>query len=96
MRFFQGGMDGLEGLGTGFYLSSFFSCTNRAHALHHDSFGWIAIRNGMSNDAFNYTITGFYTCGLSTASCWYMIKKIPCEVAPFLLVMGYGGRFSYF
>lgn len=34
MRFFQGGMDGLEGLGTGFYLSSFFlALTGLMHCI---------------------------------------------------------------
>lgn len=95
MRFFQGGMDGLEGLGTGFYLSSFFlALTGLMHCI---MIHLVGSPFGMACQTLRLTtITGFYTCGLSTASCWYMIKKIPCEVAPFLLVIGYGGRFSYF
>lgn len=63
--------------------------------MHHDSFGWIAIRNGMSDAAFNYH---YRILHLRTVDCKLLVydKKIPCEVAPFLLVIGYGGRFSYF
>lgn len=49
----------------------------------------------MSDAAFNYH---YRILHLRTVDCKLLVydKKIPCEVAPFLLVIGYGGRFSYF